>query len=64
MIKIWKNSIRNNAISLSGCWHYEETIVKERSILFKQKMSANYKPYKQMEKDIIKGKSSIPPIND
>ena len=63
MISINKKSIRNNAISLKGCWHSEETIIKDQKIIFKKTSSRNHKANEQMKKQILQGKSSIPPIN-
>ena len=49
---------------MNGCWHYGETIVKESSILFKHRMSEKYKPKKQMRRDLLRGRSSVPPIGN
>ena len=63
MIVIHKKSIRNNAISMKGCWHSEETMIKDQKILFKKTSTKNCKKNEQMKKQILQGKSSIPPIN-
>lgn len=61
MIEIKQISIRNNAISMRGCWHCEETVISKNKIQFKHTASADYKPDKKYKRDIYSGKSIIPP---
>lgn len=56
-----RRKVRTGKYSMQGCSHWEETVVTENKIYFKEKPLKQHKPKEQSKKEIFSGKSIIPP---
>jgi hypothetical protein len=56
-----KTKARKGMYSMQGCSHWEETVVTDKKIYFKEKSLTRHKPKEQSKKEIFSGKSIIPP---
>ena len=63
----WRNDTmhkikaRSGVYSLQSCSHWDETVIANNKIFFKQRQSSHHKPQEKFKKEIFRGESIIPP---
>ena len=55
-----KIKARKGVYSMQGCSHWQETVIINHKIYFKQRSSTNQKPDEKYKKDLYRGDSVAP----